>query len=495
MLTPSARVADVVTRTEVRLRPTPGRVLARLFVPGEELPSDASRASPLIQRVLALDDDQAKALLDDVLARFAHRHRGFPGILQEHFDQVGDRLGARSDLSETQQALLGAYFTAEYAVEAAALCNPSMVAHPDQSGLAPGESRFVLSLRGVGEGHLSSIEFRTGVVGAGGQICFDAPGGQLRPGQVSSSVHDKSRVAAQLVAAGHEGEIAALILDSLPASFTGAELDTVIGSLHEQVLSRRVARQTIDSLRSIAADNYVVEFSSGSRIDERLLFPHGQSEGHGMEDARFVRFVDDGGDATYYATYTAFDGAHVAPQLLQTEDFCTFRVSQLSGPGATNKGLAIFPRLLGGRYAALSRWDRERNGLTWSDDAWRWEQPVTVQTPRQPWELVQVGNCGSPIETAEGWLVLTHGVGPMRTYSIGAVLLDLDEPWRLRAALPTPLMVPEPAERDGYVPNVLYSCGGMRHGGCVVLPFAWSDFGTSVALIDLDGLLDCLIRP
>jgi predicted GH43/DUF377 family glycosyl hydrolase len=495
MLTPSARVAEVVTRTEVRLRPDPTRVVTRLFVPGEELPSDASWASPLIQRVLAMDEDQMTALLEDVLARFERRHPGLAGILQEHFGQVSGRLGARSDLSGTQRALLGAYFTAEYSVEATALCNPSMVAHPDQSGLAPGETRFVLSLRGIGEGHVSSIEFRTGVVGAEGQVHLDPPGGQLRPGRVRSLVHDKGHVAAQLVAAGRGGEIAALILDSLPASFTGSQLETVLGSLHGQVLTRRVAHETIDSLRSIAAANYIVDFSPGSRIDERILSPHGPTEGHGMEDARFVRFTNDSGDVIYYGTYTAFDGAHVAPQLLQTEDFSTFRVSQLSGPAATNKGLAIFPRMLDGRYAALSRWDRERNALTMSDDAWCWEQPVTIQAPEQPWELVQVGNCGSPIETPEGWLVLTHGVGPMRTYSIGAVLLDLDKPWRMRATLTTPLMVPDPTERDGYVPNVLYSCGGMLHGDTVVLPFAWGDSGTSVALIDLAGLLDCLLRP
>ena len=495
MLSPAARLADVVTRSDLWLRPDPGRVVTRLFVPGEELPSDASRASPLIERILAMSDEQMTVLLADVFSRFDSRHPDLRHDLAEHFGQVSDRLGARSNLSSTQQQLLGAYFTAEYSVEAAALCNPSMVAHPDQSGLADAETRFVLSLRGIGEGHISSIEFRTGVVGAGGEIRLDEASGRLYRGAVTALTHQKGRIANQLVASGHGGEVATQIMDALPAEFTGDELETALRSLQARVLARRVTQQTIETLRSIVASNYVTAFASESRIDERVLFPSGPTESHGMEDARFVRFTGDSGAVTYYATYTAFDGAHVTPQLLQTDDFTTFEVSQLSGPAATNKGLAIFPRKVDGCFAALSRWDRERIALTTSDDAWCWERPVTIQAPEQPWELVQLGNCGSPIETAEGWLVLTHGVGPMRTYSMGAVLLDLDEPGRMRAGLEAPLMVPNAAERDGYVPNVLYSCGAMLHGGTIVLPFGWSDIGTSVATLDLPGLLDCLLHP
>ena len=495
MLSLSARIAEVVTRSEVWLRPDPSRVITRLFVPGEELPSDASRASPLIQRVLALTDEESATLLDDVVASYGPRHPDFLVVLEGHFSQVSARLGAGSDLSGAQRALIGAYFTAECSVEAAAVCNPSMVAHPDQSGMATGETRFVLSLRGIGEGHISSIGFRTGVISADGKVHVDEPGKQLRRGTVNTLAHQKAQVAAQLAATGHAGEIATLILNALPAEFSGHDLDVALRSLHSQVLSRRVALQTIDALRSIIASNYVVTFPAGSRIDERILFPHGPTESHGMEDARFVRFTGDDGDITYYATFTAFDGARVAPALLQTEDFSTFRVSQLGGPAARNKGLALFPRKLDGRFVALSRWDRERIALTTSIDAWCWERPVTIQTPEQPWELVQIGNCGSPIETSEGWLVLTHGVGPMRTYSIGAVLLDLDEPRRMRAGLKLPLMVPNAAERNGYVPNVMYSCGGIRNGYTVVLPLGWRYYGTSVEYFDLDGLLDCLLNP
>lgn len=495
MLNLAGRLAAVITRSDIRIVPEPRRTLTRLFVPGEELPSDASRAHPLIERILSMTDDQAAESLDDVLVRFGTRHRDFRSVLEKNFEQVSAAMSAEVDLSEIRRALLGAYFTAEYSIEAAALCNPSMVAHPDQSDLEPGQTRFVLSLRGIGEGHISSIEFRTGIIDAGGQVHVDLPGGQLLPGTYGSAVHYKSRVKDQLEAAGHGGGAAALILDALPEQFTNDQLESALGSLHRQALTRRVTQDTIDALRAIAAANYVATFPADSGIDERVLFPHGPAESHGMEDARFVRFTDDDGHVTYYATYTAFDGAHIAPQMLQTDDFATFTVSQLHGPVATNKGLAIFPRKIDGRFALLSRWDREQNTFASSDDAWSWDQPITVHSPEQPWELVQVGNCGSPIETPEGWLVVTHGVGPMRTYSIGALLLDLDQPWRTRSALTTPLMVPDSTEREGYVPNVVYSCGSMRHGDTVVLPYGCSDYSTRFALVDLRGLLDCLLNP
>jgi predicted GH43/DUF377 family glycosyl hydrolase len=496
VLSPSARADEVVTRTDVRLLPDLSRVLARLFVPGEELPSNVSRLSPLMQRVLAVDEDQAEALVADILDRFKGHQPDLYSDLLDHFEQIAGRLGTQPELSEAQRLLLGAYFTADYSVEGAALCNPSMVPHPDQGGLAPGETRFVLSLRGIGEGHISSIQFRSGVIGADCRIRLDPTSGHLHEGKVRTSLYSKEHVAAQLAAAGvGNNEIAELIVDSLPDSFTDSELETGVGSIHSQLLARQAAQETIESLRLITAADYTVDFPHDSRLDERILFPYGPTEKRGMEDARFVRFTNDSGVASYYATYTAFDGAHIAPQMLHTIDFTSFEVSQLSGPAATNKGMALFPRKIAGRYAALSRWDRERIALTTSSDAWYWDLPVTIQTPEQPWESVQLGNCGSPIETPEGWLVITHAVGPMRTYTLGAILLDLDQPTQIRAKLSTPLMVPEGSERQGYVPNVLYSCGSMLRGDKIVLPYSWSDYATTIALIDLPGLLDCMLRP
>jgi predicted GH43/DUF377 family glycosyl hydrolase len=242
----------------------------------------------------------------------------------------------------------------------------------------------------------------------------------------------------------------------------------------------------------MAASNYTVEFDEGHDLSERVLWPTGPAESHGMEDARFVRF-SDGDDPVYYATYTAYDGSLVAPQLLATSDFRTFTVSQLSGPSARNKGMALFPRRIGGRYTALSRWDRESNAIGYSDDGHRWSEAITVQAPTHPWELIQLGNCGSPIETPAGWLVFTHGVGPMREYAIGVVLLDLDEPERLIAALSEPLLVADESEREGYVPNVVYSCGPMIHGETIVLPYGCSDSSVRTATVDLSLLLERLM--
>jgi predicted GH43/DUF377 family glycosyl hydrolase len=244
----------------------------------------------------------------------------------------------------------------------------------------------------------------------------------------------------------------------------------------------------------MAASSYAVEFDEHSALSERVLWPGGPAESHGMEDARFVRFTD-GGDVTYYATYTAFDGSQVAPHLLQTTDFKTFTVSPLSGPSASNKGMAIFPRRIAGRYAALSRCDRESNAIGYSADGHLWSEAITVQTPARPWELIQLGNCGSPIETPAGWLVFTHGVGPMREYAIGAILLELEHPERLIAALPEPLLVADESERDGYVPNVVYSCGPMVHGNSVVLPYGCSDSSVRIAMVNLNLLLEQLTRP
>jgi predicted GH43/DUF377 family glycosyl hydrolase len=282
------------------------------------------------------------------------------------------------------------------------------------------------------------------------------------------------------------------VLDSLPARFSPGELDRALAGLKAQGVTHRGVRTTIDQFREIALSNYDTEFPDDSTVAERVLLPTGPTESHGMEDARFVRFVDDDGTVTYYATYTAFDGVHVEPQLLETTDFRRFRVTQLTGTAAKNKGLALFPRRVGGRYVALSRWDRESNAVVTSDNCRSWEAATTLQSPERPWELLQLGNCGSPVETPEGWLVLTHGVGPMRVYSIGAILLDLDDPTKMLAQLSAPLMSPDDSERDGYVPNVVYSCGPLLHGQWLVIPYGIADATVGIAVVDVAELLDRL---
>jgi predicted GH43/DUF377 family glycosyl hydrolase len=488
--TPTA--AGLVRRTDLHLGPDPSRVVAQLFIAGEELSSGSSRATPVMQRVLALDDRVADALLADTLTRFGDRHPDLPAILLEHFDRVRDRLGAGTEVSVGRRMLIGAYATNEFAVEAAALCNPSIVAHPDQLGLAPGELRVVLSLRAVGEGHISAIEFRTGVLGPQARLRIDDPGPHLVGGRVEASAYSRSTFRALLGGSFRDHEIATRIFDSLAVTFTGSELDAAIAGLRQRDLVRRETRDIIERLRAIAASNYALSFPTGSGLGQRVLQPHGPSESRGMEDARFVRFTDDDGRVTYFATYTAFDGVNVAPQLLVTPDFERFEMSQLTGQAATNKGMALFPRRIAGRYTALSRWDRETIAVTTSSDAHHWDRPRPVRAPDQPWELIQIGNCGSPIETPDGWLVLTHGVGPMRTYSLGAMLLDGKDPARVIARLPGPLLTPDESEREGYVPNVVYTCGALVHDQTLVLPYAYGDRVTTLATVSLPALLGAL---
>ena len=479
-----------VTRTGVVLAADPSRVLARLFVPGQELSLDSrSRASGVLGRILALPEDEVGATLRRVLGRYAGRHRDLPGVLRAHYARIAHRVPDPADLSEQRRDLIGAWFTHEYAVEAAALFNPSVVAHPDQSGLRPGQCRFVLSLRAVGEGHLSSVEFRTGVVGPGQDLRVDDPGPHVEAGHIVPTCYDRDVFAALLAAQDVDRETAAFVIAGLPSRFDDRQLESALAELSAERLTRPTAARTAELARRLAAGTYEVEFPAKSGLAERVLWPHGPAESRGIEDARFVRIEDDGG---YRATYTAFDGQDIAPQLIETADFRRFRLSPLAGPAARNKGMALFPRRIGGRYVALSRWDRENNAVCTSTDGRWWGDPRTLPLPSRPWSLTQTGNCGSPVETDAGWVVLTHGVGPMREYAIGALLLDLQDPSRVLGALREPLLVPADDERDGYVPNVVYSCGAMRVGDQLLMPYGCSDAAVRFAFVDLPMLVERL---
>ena len=492
-MTDPSPAGRLLARTEHRLKPDASRTLCRLFVPGQEtLIRGGSRAMAVIDRVLELSEQEVERVLARTLARFSDGHRDLAETLEHNFGLVAHRLGADIKVARARQRLIGAYFTQEYALEAVALFNPSIVAHPDQAGCRSGEVRFVMSLRAVGEGHVSSIEFRSGTIGSDHGIRFDPPGRFLDTGCPRSVLYDRDLFHEKLAEFGHEDENARFLWSMLPSRFTSAELEIALAKLSKQHVTRGDSAVLADKARWMAASNYTVEFDERHDLSERVLWPTGPAESHGMEDARFVRFTD-GDNQVYYATYTAYDGSLVAPQLLETSDFRTFTVSQLSGPSAKNKGMALFPRRIGGRYTALSRWDRETNAIGYSDDGHRWSEAITVQAPTRPWELIQLGNCGSPIETPAGWLVFTHGVGPMREYAMGVVLLDLDEPERLIAALPEPLLVADESERDGYVPNVVYSCGPMIHGETIVLPYGCSDSSVRTATVDLSLLLERLM--
>jgi predicted GH43/DUF377 family glycosyl hydrolase len=478
-----------IVRLADRLLRDPRRVVAKPYLPGEDgATGGESRARLLVDRVLAIPEAHVAALLAQVSADFSGRHRAFEETLGRNFELVAHHVAPGTALTAERRLLLGAYFTHEYSVEGAALFNPSIVPAPDQTGMGPGQQRFVMSVRAVGEGHISSIEFRSGVIDGG--LSFDQPSGVLVTGRRAPAPgYDRKRFEAKLVELGASNELAWTVLGRLPDHFSLAELEESLARLEAEGPSHAIAYETVKIIRVLAASNYVTTFPATSALDERVLFPAGPHETHGMEDARFVRFVGDDGAARYYATYTAYDGFQILPQLIETKDFLSFSISTLNGFAAQNKGMALFPRKVGGKYVMLSRKDRENLHLATSDDVHFWNDVTELDRPAAPWQLLQIGNCGSPIETEAGWLVLTHGVGAMRRYGIGALLLDLEDPRRVIGRLPGPLLLPDASEREGYVPNVVYSCGGLVHGQQLVLPYGFSDSGIGVATISMPELL------
>ena len=437
-----------VRRTDHVLRPDPSRVVSRIFLPGQEMPTvGESRSSAVLERVLLLTDAEVDAGLADAMASFGDRHQDIAAEWDANAILVGHRIVTSLQISPERRRLIGAYFTQEFSIEAAALFNPSMVVHPDQGGIATGSVRFLLTLRAVGEGHISSIEMRTGVIDAHDVISFDpSPEHAVLP-RAKAATYRRDGFVRELQDLGGDHANSDFVLGSLPEVFTRGELELALTEVLAQRLTRGDVTHTIDRLRWIADSNYTVEFPAASSIQERVLMPRGPAESHGMEDARVVRFRDESGMVEYLATYTAYDGRDITSQVLRTRDFRTFESMQLSGPGSRNKGLALFPRRVGGRHLALSRADRESNAITASDDLRHWQEPIQVQAPTEPWETVQLGNCGPPLETEAGWLVLTHGVGAMREYSLGAILLDLEDPTVVLGRLTEPLLTPVEHER------------------------------------------------
>ncbi len=486
----------MITRTTHLLRNDPSRVIAKPYLPGEEVANDTTitRAGLLLARIAALSEEEVAVILEQTREQFGARHRNLDSLLERHFELV-EHLAGGAVLSRARRLLIGAYFTNEYSVEGAALFNPSIVPAPDQTGVRPGTRKFIMSLRAVGEGHISSIEFRTGVIDAASRITFDALGTTLVTGdRAPPPSYDKHQFAAKVIELGGASALTQAVLDRLPEFFTLAELEASLSVL-EHAGPHAVSFETVNLLRALATSNYVTTFPPDSVLSERVIFPAGPHETRGMEDARFVLFTEDDGRTTYYATYTAFDGFEILPQLIQTDDFVTFRITTLNGPAAQNKGMALFPRRIRGRYVMLSRRDRENLHLATSMNVRHWSDVVELHRPSRPWELLQIGNCGSPIETDAGWLVITHGVGPMRRYVLGALLLDLEDPRRVVGCLREPLLAPEGAEREGYVPNVVYSCGIMKNGDDIVLPYGQSDAAVGIATISIPELVARLTPP
>jgi predicted GH43/DUF377 family glycosyl hydrolase len=480
-----------VTRTGIVLRSNPGRVLFRPFkFMGVERPLR------IIARVLALSEKEVIVMLKEVLEEFGTRHQRARNYFLERYATVAGLIPTDRPLSDERQLLIGAYFTHEYSLEAAALFNPSIVPHPDQTGLAEGAMRFVLSLRATGEGHISSITFRTGTIDPAGGIIVDTPTRYVTtPDHIPPLAYDKAIFWRKAHELGVADTVAERIFRDLPDHFTVEQLTEEIAYLRHHAQHRNIEfERTSDRILNLAKSNYEFFYASDQPLTERVIFPASPNESNGIEDARFVRFFEDDGRSAYIATYTAYDGRVTIPQLLETPDFLHFKVSTLNGREVQGKGMALFPRRIDGKYAMISRQDGENCYIMFSDDLHFWHTRQPLLKPTYSWEFVQVGNCGSPIETEAGWLVLSHGVGPMRKYSIGAFLLDRNDPTKVIGRLPRPLLSPDETEREGYVPNVVYSCGGLIHNGLLILPYAMSDSASSFATIPIAEVLGAM-RP
>jgi len=479
---------QLVQRRPTLLNAESSRVITRPHIPG-----DKDRTKALIDRVAKLSDEDVQHLLDAVIQDFSGRHRNFREVLQRNFDRIAEHIPQGLSLSPEQQLLLGAYFTAEYSVEAAALFNPSIVPHPDQKGVGKGSQRFVMSFRATGEGHVSSIEFRSGLIDDNHDIYFDPISQYVAtPEMHTDPVYHRLHFRRKLEELGASDRVTDKLLKGLGETFTLDGLEKQIDKLRSTKFRLKDKHHAIDTVLWLARSNYEVVFGSDEQISERVIFPVSENESSGIEDARFVRFEDDDKSVIYYATYTAYNGFDILPQILETTDFLTFKMHTMSGNAAQNKGMALFPRKINGKFVMLSRQDGVNNYIMFSDSVRFWDKAQLLQEPVHPLEFIQVGNCGSPVETSAGWLALFHGVGPMRRYSIWAELLDIDDPSQVIGRLDEPILTPDEHERDGYVPNVVYTCGSMIHGDTLIIPYGIADQRCRVATVSVPELLSRL---
>ncbi len=476
-----------VEREKKKFSAEPTRVITKFYLPGGE-----ERSKHIIARVLGLSEEETRQNLKQVMVDFAARHNDIRQVFNRHFKKIKEYLPEGLDLSEEKICLLGAFFTHEYSIQAAAFFNPSIVMHPDQSYLEEKCLRFILSFRSTGEGHISSLEFRSGVLDEKNDFRFDEVSRFVQtPKVIKNPTYDKYVFQLKFVDMAAMNGVASEILQDLPDRFTFIELEDAIHKKTHVWLEEPVPwlNETVEKMLWLARSNYHLKFRSDRRISERVIFPVSENESQGIEDARFVRFCDTNGEITYYATYTAYNGFDVLPMLLETKDFVSFTIRTLNGKAVQNKGMALFPRKINGRYMMISRQDGENMFIMSSENIHFWHEAEILQGPIYPWEFIQIGNCGSPLETEAGWILLTHGVGAMRKYCIGACLLDLQDPSRIIGHLAEPLLSPMEEEREGYVPNVLYTCGAIIHNNELIIPYAMSDTSSGIATVSVPELL------
>jgi len=483
----------LVKRRDVKFLPDPSRVIVRfLYI-------NAARSANVIKAVMGMSDPDVTHVLGQALRNFSLRHRNISRIFEKHFDRISSlfpQLGIDPEtLNLSRKLLIGSYFTMEYAIEAAAFFNPSVVEHPDQTGLRNGDKRVIISFRATGEGHISSIVFRTGVLDKLSDLTLEPVGKMIEEAEhIRRHLYNKESFKRKLDEMLEFNTIipSDLIMDTLPDKFTYGELRNAISTARTTLHLAADKELLFNQIIWLASSHYELEFSFDTHISERVIFPVSATERNGIEDARFLKFIEEDGSFQYYATYTAYSGIAIMPKLLSTRDFYHFKISPLHGEIAHSKGMALFPRKINQKYAMLCRLDGFNNYISFSDKINIWREGKLLQEPKFPWEFVQIGNCGSPVETPEGWLVITHGVGPMREYVLGASLFDLQDPEKEIGRLNRPLLVPNMAEREGYVPNVVYSCGSMIHNNDLILPYAMSDYGSTYATLDVRELLNAL---
>ncbi|HMM10495.1 MAG TPA: response regulator [Bacteroidales bacterium] len=486
-------MSTTVNRKPIRFYSDPRRVIVRFFFPGPE-----ARVQSIIQKVHDMPEEAAKLSLNQSLRDFSARHRNISKIYKRHFGRVKEIMSGRAGdldaLSQSKQLLIGAYFTSEYSIESAAFFNPSMVEDPDQTGLMEGQKRVIISFRATGEGHISSVVFRGGVLDKDNNLSL-VPTGRLidEAESVKNFIYHKSEFMSKLSEMHADDEMVKHVMSKLRDEFDYNELLRAIDETRRELRPGEAQQKILQTISWLGDSHYEIDFSLDTGISDRVIFPIAAAESNGIEDARFVKFTDDDGRVRYYATYTAYNGFSIMPKLIETRDFYKFKVMPLHGENAQNKGMALFPRKIGGKYVMLARIDGVNNYIMFSDDINRWGEAIKLQEPKFPWEFIQVGNCGSPIETEYGWLVITHGVGTMRKYVISAMLLDLDDPTKVIGCLSEPLISPNEEEREGYVPNVVYSCGSIINNDELVIPYAMSDTASTYCTVPLKELLSALV--
>ncbi len=484
-----------IKRRSTEFVPNRESIIARYF----DLGNNLDRIQGVIERIMALSEEDVNETLAHCIERFDSRHRDLKKVLVQNFMKLVHDFDfgiQPKEISYNCTLLIGAFFTMEYSFESSAYFNPSIVESPYQDGVRPGEKGVIVSFRAVGEGHVSSIVFRSGTVSSKGALSF--PEHERRyveePEIIKRNVYPKGEFIQKLREMNVPEEITSYVDDKLEDPFIYGKLQECIAQAMEEERFSTYDKRVIWTIQWLAKSHYEITFSHDTDISERVIFPVSYTENRGIEDARFVRFVDDDGSITFYATYTAFNGFSILPRLIETKDFYHFKISPLHGDNVQNKGVAIFPKRIKGRYAMLARIDGYRNYLMFSDDVHMWRSIELIQAPKYSWEFVQMGNCGSPVETSEGWLMITHGVGPMRGYCLGATLLDLEDPRKVIGRLKDPLIEPNEKERVGYTPNVVYTCGALIHNDILILPYSMSDYATSFATIPVKDLLSEIVR-